>query len=192
MKIYLRLLLIAVSCVAMASCSTYRETHSDKYSICGPQEVDTEAMYRFVKSRNPKFDRRIAKAFSEVGRRYGIRGDVALCQAILETGWFKFDNGTAVKPSQHNYCGMGVKKRGERGASFASIEEGVTAMMQHLYAYSSTQPLPRGEKLMDPRFKLVKRGSAPTWHSLSGRWAANPSYGSGILDLYSKMKKFKQ
>ncbi|WP_302265412.1 glucosaminidase domain-containing protein, partial [uncultured Duncaniella sp.] len=153
----------------------------------GIQEADAELMYRYVASRNPDFPREIAQAFYDIGELYGIRGDIAICQAIIETGWFRFDNGTAVRPSAHNYCGLGVRKRGEHGCSFRSVREGVTAMIQHLYAYSCREPLPLGEDLLDPRFCYVSRGSASSWEALSGRWAMNSHYGMQIIDIFNKM-----
>lgn len=155
--------------------------------ILGEPTVDAETMWRFVNKVNPDFPIEIARAYIEVGRRYGIRGDVALCQAVIETGWFRFADGTAVRPEQHNYCGLGVEKRGMTGCSFNSIEEGVTAQLQHLYAYAADTPLPDGEKIVDPRFKLVKRGCAQSWHDLSGRWAMNDRYGTQILSLYQRL-----
>ena len=155
--------------------------------ILGEPTVDAETMWRFVNKVNPDFPIEIARAYIEVGRRYGIRGDIALCQAVIETGWFRFADGTAVRPEQHNYCGLGVEKRGMTGCSFSSIEEGVTAQLQHLYAYAADTPLPDGEKMVDPRFKLVKRGCAQSWHDLSGRWAMNDRYGIQILSLYQRM-----
>lgn len=155
--------------------------------IAGEPELEVERMYQYVSSHNPDFTREMAEAFHNVGLRYGIRGDIALCQAIIETGWFRFDNGTAMTPDDHNYCGLGVKKRGERGCSFATVEEGVTAMVQHLYAYACTEPVPEGESVIDPRFAYVSRGIAPTWESLAGRWAMNPRYGDNILRIYASM-----
>lgn len=112
---------------------------------------------------------------------------MALCQAIIETGWFKFRDGTAVTPDQYNFCGLGVTKLGVKGNAFNSIQEGVTAQIQHLYAYATRSSLPDGEELVDARFTLVSRGCAPTWEGLGGRWAARKSYGKDILHLYSKM-----
>lgn len=171
-------LLILISISISAWCQT---------SIFGTQKVDIEAMYQFVAARNPDFDREVAETFYSVGERYGIRGDIALCQAIIETGWFRFNNGTAVKPDAHNYCGLGVKKRGDKGCKFRSVEEGVTAMIQHLYAYACHDNLPHGEKMIDPRFSFVKRGCAPSWESLAGKWAMNPRYGKNILQIYQSM-----
>lgn len=152
---------------------------------------DADKLYRFVSRHNPNFDRAIAEAYIAVGERYGIPGDIAFCQGILETGWFKFADGTKVTPDQHNYCGLGVLKLGQKGHSFNTIEDGVTAQIQHLYAYACKKPLPAGEELLDPRFKLVKRGVAPTWKELSGRWAANNRYARSILKLYVELKKFE-
>lgn len=158
--------------------------------IMGEPVFDAERLYNFVAHHNPGFDRTIAKAYIEVGRRYGIRGDIALCQSILETGWFMFADGTSVTPSQHNYCGLGVLSRGQRGHSFKSVEEGVTAQIQHLFAYACASPLPDGETLIDPRFKLVSRGVAPTWSELSGRWAANDRYARSIMKLFVELQRF--
>lgn len=159
--------------------------------IMGEQEADAERMYQFVASRNPDFQREIASAFHEIGEIYGIRGDIALCQAVIETGWFKFHNGTAVRAEDHNYCGLGVHTQGERGCRFESVHEGVTAMIQHLFAYACKDELPEGERVSDPRFKFVRRGVAPTWEALSGRWAMNQNYGRHILDIYASMMRFE-
>lgn len=155
--------------------------------ILGEPVVDADALAQFVSKRNPDFDPEIARAFIEVGKRYGVRGDIALCQAILETGWFRFADGTAVDSCQYNFCGLGVTRNGVKGASFESVEQGVTAMIQHLYAYCSTCSLPCDDEVIDPRFGLVTRGSATTWEALSNRWAANPEYGTTILRIYETL-----
>lgn len=156
-------------------------------SILGPTEVSADRMWAFVAAVNPDFRPEIARAFYDIGRRYGIRGDVALCQAVIETGWFRFQGGTAVTPDQHNYCGLGVTRLGMKGHSFASVEEGVTAHIQHLFAYASRKPLPKGERMVDPRFKLVSRGVATRWTDLNLRWAANSRYGESILALFERL-----
>ena len=155
--------------------------------IVGRAKVDAAALTQFVQARNPGFDPLIAEAFIAMGERYGIRGDVALCQAVLETGWFRFSGGTAVTPEQHNYCGMGVVKGGVRGATFDTIDQGVEAMLQHLYAYCTKDDLPPDVTLHDPRFRLVERGCAPSWEDLSMRWAMNPNYGNDILRIYNSL-----
>jgi len=169
------------------------DPHKNHSAIAGKSVVQYDKMASFVKSINPKavdIDA-IAKAFVTVGEKYGIRGDVAFCQAIIETSWFKFDGGTAVTPDQHNYCGMGVTQKGLKGSSFATVSEGVTGHIQHLFGYASKAVLPTGEKLLDPRFHLVTRGIAPHWEDLSNRWAMNADYGKHILALYKQLGEFK-
>ncbi len=161
----------------------------DDFLICSRSKVDAETLTAFVRRHNKNFEQEIAESYLEIGRRYGIRGDIAFCQAILETGWFRFDRGTKVTASNHNYCGLGVVKLGVKGATFDSIEDGVTAHIQHLYAYASTDRLPEGETLIDPRFDAVKRGVARDWSDLNNRWAMNSVYGSMILKIYSDLLK---
>ena len=155
--------------------------------ILGTNEATADQLYNFVKAQNSSFDREIAEQFIAVSAKYGLRGDIALCQSIVETGWFKYTGGTAVTPDDHNYCGLGVTQLGQKGCQFATVKEGVTAQIQHLYAYACTKAIPSGETLIDPRFKYVTRGSAPNWEDLGGKWAAATEYGTKILNLYTQM-----
>lgn len=164
-----------------------------KTSILGESEASVYQMTDFLEAKNPSFKdaQEVAQAFLDVGKEYGVRGDIAFAQSIIETGWFKFDGGTAVTPDQHNYCGMGVTSKGMKGNSFASIREGVTAQIQHLFAYGTTKEMPK-VTVVDPRFKYVTRGSAPNWEDLSMKWAMNANYGKHILDLYAELLKTEQ
>lgn len=169
------------------------DEHKGHNNIIGKSVVSAEKMSAFVKSKNPNAQDidEIAKAFIEVGERYGIRGDVAFCQSIIETGWFKFDDGTAVTPDQHNYCGLGVTSKGIKGHSFPTVKDGVTAQIQHLFAYATKDNLPEGEEIIDPRFKYVSRGVAPHWEDLNMKWAMNDNYGQHIISIYDQLNKFE-
>ncbi|MCA1951165.1 MAG: hypothetical protein LDL24_11375, partial [Treponema sp.] len=59
------------------------------------------------------------------------------------------------------------------------------AHIQHLKAYGSTEGL--RQPLVDPRFKYVRRGSAPTIHDLAGRWASDRAYGTKLEDLLNRL-----
>ena len=134
---------------------------------------------------NPKFDINIAKAFFKLAPIYKIDPMMAISQSILETGWFKYEN-SAVTEEQHNYCGLGVTSNGVTGGAFNTIEDGVRAQLQHLYAYACTEELPSGEtRLLDPRFHLVTRGIAPYWQQLAGRWAV-PGYDKNTYSTPQK------
>ncbi|WP_277673624.1 glucosaminidase domain-containing protein [Piscibacillus halophilus] len=142
-------------------------------------------MQRFVKNVNPDAPD-IANYYLELGKKYSVRGDVAFAQAILETDYFRFTG--LVQPDQNNYAGIGATGPENSGASFETPEEGVRAHIQHLYAYASNRSLPEGEELVDPRFDLVTRASAPTWFGLNGKWAVpGDSYGQSIIRLYKTM-----
>lgn len=159
--------------------------------ILGTNVATVERMYQFVKSQNSSFDREIAEQFIAVSTIYGLRGDIALCQSIIETGWFKYTGGTAVTADDHNYCGLGVTTLGQKGCQFSTVKEGVTAQVQHLYAYACNKSLPAGETLVDPRYNYVTRGCAPNWEDLgSGKWASAAGYGEAIIEMYNDMMAF--
>ncbi|MDN3017894.1 N-acetylmuramoyl-L-alanine amidase [Paenibacillus sp. BSR1-1] len=158
------------------------------YSILGPTYLSPEHMNLFVKSVNPNAIE-IGKYYLTFGEYYGIRGDIAFAQALHETDFFRFTG--VVQPEQNNYAGIGATGPSNPGAAFKTQEEGVLAHLQHLFAYASTEPLPNQYPLVDPRFNLVTRGSAPTWTSLNGKWAVpGTTYGQSILDLYKRMINF--
>lgn len=157
-----------------------------------------------ILANNSDFDVEIAKTFFKFAPTYGIDPMMAIAQSILETGWFKY-NGSAVTPDQHNYCGLGVTSNGMKGCMFDTIENGVRAQLQHLYAYGCKDFLPSGEDIIiDPRFTYVTRGIAPYWQNLAGRWAvpgydsktystpesamnAGNTYGQKIRSIYNKL-----
>ena len=137
-----------------------------------------------ILSNNSSFDVEIAKAFFKVAQKYNIDPMIAISQSILETGWFKYA-GSAVTAAQHNYCGLGVTSTGVTGATFDTIEDGVTAQLQHLFAYGCKDGIPAGDTILDPRFSLVTRGIAQYWQQLAGRWAC-PGYDKNKYDTPQK------
>ena len=150
----------------------------------GINQIDCTKVIKKIISNNSSFDIEIAKAFFKLASKYGIDPMMAIAQSILETGWFKYEN-SAVKAEQHNYCGLGVTSNGVTGGVFDTIEDGVTAQLQHLFAYGCKDALPAGEKVLDPRFNLVTRGIAPYWQQLAGRWAV-PGYDKNKYDTPEK------
>ncbi|WP_423799735.1 N-acetylmuramoyl-L-alanine amidase [Neobacillus sp. SAB-20_R2A] len=157
-------------------------------SIFGPTFLSPEHMNRFVKNVNPSAPD-LGSLYLKYGEYYGIRGDVAFAQAVHETNFFRFTG--VVKPGQDNFAGIGATGPNNPGASFQTPEEGVIAHLQHLFAYATTNPLPNQYPLVDPRFHLVNRGSAPTWTSLNGKWAVpGTTYGQSVLNLYKRMVNF--
>ncbi|MBU8728596.1 N-acetylmuramoyl-L-alanine amidase [Cytobacillus oceanisediminis] len=158
------------------------------YSILGVTHLSPEHMNQYAKQVNPNAAN-LGSFYSAIGEYYGIRGDIAFAQAMHETNFLRFTGD--VKPGQNNFAGIGATGNGAAGASFSTQEEGVLAHIQHLYAYASTQPLPPKYPLADPRFSLVKRGSAKLWQELNGKWAVpGTNYAESILNIYKNMVRF--
>ncbi len=154
--------------------------------------ASVDRMYQYVMSKNPgsSFSYEIAQAYYDTGNRWGIRGDIALCQACIETGWFRYEGGTAVTPSDHNYCGLGVTTLGQKGCQFGSVQTGVDAHLQHLWSYATTAPLPSGWTKVDPRFGYNSKHSAYFENFGNGVWAMASGYGTRIMQLYNEMAAF--
>lgn len=193
--------------------AVYELDYLQKHQIIEYDMVQTEGINETectraivaIKKNNANFDVEIAKAFFLLADEYHIDPTRAISQSILETGWFKFA-GSSVKAEQHNYCGLGATGGGAAGASFDTIENGVRAQLQHLYAYGCKDALPEGETtIVDPRFKYVTRGIATYWEQLAGRWAvpgfdgsdaeaamkAGSTYGQKIDKIYEQLKATK-
>ncbi len=149
------------------------------------------------------FPENIAELYLEIGEKYNIRGDLAFAQALKETGYFQFYG--RVQSFQNNFCGLGasgIENTGEEalngvdpdramyipglhGLLFTTVEDGVEAHIQHLYAYTNKNDIPAGCELVDPRFNYVKRGVAERWVDLNGRWAVpGNGYGESIIEDY--------
>lgn len=147
-------------------------------SIIGSSVATAEQLNEHLLSVNPRATGylHLAQIFIDEGAKESVRGDGAFCQALIETGYFKF--GGDVQPGQHNYAGLGATG-GVPGLTFPDDRMGIRAQIQHLKAYATTEPLVQA--CVDPRYKYVSKGCASTFEQLSGKWAV-PGY-SGYPDL---------
>ncbi len=109
----------------------------------------------------------------------GVRAEMLFAQVMLETGHLQF--GGDVLPKQCNFGGIGATGNGVPGYSFKDVRTGLRVQTQHLKAYASTEPL--NNACVDPRFSLVKRGSATTVYDLAGKWASDPRYGYSLTSI---------
>lgn len=163
---------------------------SEGTPILGESRATSQQLLAFTRSINQDFPAELPPLYLEIGKRYGIRGDIAFAQMLKETGYFRF--GGDVRREQNNFAGIGAIGDGSSGASFSTMEDGVIAHIQHLYAYCTTNPLPTGEAIVDPRFHLVRREIATTWEALNGKWAVpGTTYGQDILTIYEKIMEYK-
>ena len=162
-------------------------------TIEGEAKATEKQAVAFVKKNTQGTDMKfsaeeIVRYYYEESAKEGIRADLALSQALLETGFFKF-NGT-VKAKQNNFCGLGTVNKKVSGASFKKPIFGVRAHIQHLLAYAT--PRKPKTKIIDPRYELASKirknqGYVTTWHALNGKWAMGKDYSEKIFDIRSKM-----
>ncbi|MBR4642664.1 MAG: glucosaminidase domain-containing protein [Selenomonadaceae bacterium] len=168
-----------------------REKYSD-VPIFGQAVATPEQMVNFINKRNksPKLNctvKQLVHLYYLEADREGIRPDIAMCQAIKETGTWAY--GGDVIPEQNNFCGLGTTGGGVKGAFFDTPQLGVRAHIQHLLAYTSKRP-PKIE-IVDPRYELIQKfrpqifGKLTKWTELNGVWAVPGNhYGEDILNLW--------
>lgn len=176
-----RYLSIGYNDIAEAICKAilpYAEEQNAGTPIMGTCIATAEQLNALLLSGNPQATGylNLAEIFLEEGKKEGVRGDGAFCQSLIETGYFRF--GGDVKPEQHNYAGLGATG-GVSGLSFPDDRTGIRAQIQHLKGYATTNPL--NQECVDPRYKYISKGCAPTFEQLSGKWAV-PGY-SGYASL---------
>lgn len=126
-----------------------------------------------------------AQIFYEEATAEGVRAEVAFTQCMKETGFLKY--GGDVLPNQYNFAGIGATGA-VHGASFSNVRMGIRAQIQHLKAYGSVSSLTN--PCVDPRFNLVKRGSAQyvEWLGIKENpngygWATSKRYGHDIVNM---------
>lgn len=169
--------------------------------IMGKTQATIEQMvsYALKGNANPKLPNctieELAQIFIEEAEVEGIRADGAWAQTLKETGYFKY--GGIVLPEQNNYSGIGALNNNAQGdaAIFESPRIGARAQMQHLKAYGSTENLKLS--CVDPRFHLVKRGSAKYFEWLGYKdnpngagWAwPGSGYGYDIIKMLNNILK---
>lgn len=126
-----------------------------------------------------------AQIFYEEATAEGVRAEVAFTQCMKETGFLKY--GGDVLPNQYNFAGIGATGA-VHGASFSNVRMGIRAQIQHLKAYGSISSLTN--PCVDPRFNLVKRGSAQyvEWLGIKENpngygWATSKRYGHDIVSM---------
>ncbi|MBD2692238.1 N-acetylmuramoyl-L-alanine amidase [Anabaena catenula] len=174
----------ANSAVKLRSISTVSPGQSDKIIAYGyTSEIQLQI---FLKNNNENALTQfpdVPKLYREEAALEGVNHDLAFCQMCLETGFLRF--GGDVKPQQNNFAGLGAIGGGAQAASFPSARIGVRAHIQHLKAYASLEPLVQQE--VDPRFRFVTRGIAPSVDKLSGRWSADLDYGTKIKALFKRL-----
>lgn len=170
------------------------------HSIAGKAVATAEQMVAYIKGKRPGVEQSVIDMiplYLSESQTEGIAGDIAFAQSCVETGNFAFPAETcAVTLSQNNFAMLGVTSTFAHGESFATPQIGIRAQIQHLKAYANAEAL-KGV-CVDPRFKLVTRGSAPYVEWLGqpdnpqGKgWATAKGYGARILAVLAEIRGTK-
>ena len=183
------------------------DDESELMPIMGSTQTSVEQMVNYYNSKtsgydkfkakyNGKYDGVLAKGGARTINEFaqivydesiaeGVKPEVVFAQCMKETGYLKY--GGDVLPNQYNYAGVGATGA-VHGASFNNVRMGIRAQIQHLKAYGSIYPLTN--QCVDPRFDLVKRGSAQYVEWLGKNenpngygWATAKQYGYDIVEM---------
>lgn len=172
------------------------ERHKAETRILGRAQLKPKDFVRYIKKQNPKPQlsctvEQLVDYYYEEAEAEGIRPDVALCQAILETNCFAY--GGDVVPAQNNYAGLGIEE-GNGGYYFATARRGVRAHIQRLLAYASIRA-PKS-KIVDKGYEKFKKehpkdfGQTETWRGLNHKWKQpGYRYGDDIIRIYETVAK---
>jgi hypothetical protein len=144
----------------------------------------------FLLRTNPdiedEFIRDLVHTYIEEAAIEDINHDVAFAQMCLETGYLRYGN--LVTPDMNNFCGLGAIGPEQPGERFPTPQIGVRAHIQHLKAYATDAPL--NQDLVDPRYRWVRYGSAPTLDGLAGTWAIDRQYAAKIRAILDRLYAF--
>jgi hypothetical protein len=162
------------------------------YYLRGSGKISPRGLAAFFMETNPGADAHFVAAlvqyYREEAAAEGINHDIAFAQMCLETGFLRY--GGLVTPEMNNFCGLGAIGPEQPGAIFPSPRIGVRAHSQHLKAYATDEPLRR--ELVDPRYRYVRYGSAPTIEGLAGTWAVDREYAVKIRGILERMYEFTE
>jgi flagellum-specific peptidoglycan hydrolase FlgJ len=155
--------------------------------LLGRGRVEAEKLAAFLLAINTdadnEFVEQLARLYVEEAALEGVDHDVAFAQMCLETGFLRY--GGLVTYDMNNFCGLGAIGPGRTGERFSTPQLGVRAQIQHLKGYATSDPL--NQELVDPRYKYVNHGSAPTIEKLSGSWATDRNYAEKIADILRRI-----
>lgn len=198
-RLFFTLSLLSFSCMSFISCISIsslftKETQHITLSrnIMAPGFATSYDLANFFLSQNPNANKEevfeLAFYYVYEGMAEGVNYSVAFAQMCLETGYLKFGN--LVTPEMHNYCGLGAMDAEHPGESFATMQLGVRAHIQHLQAYGTTEDQSLKNQLIDPRYSWVhKTKYIQTIEGLSGTWATDPNYAAKIESILCKLEE---
>lgn len=188
--------LAGLSGVAMAAESPAILTTAGSNAV--PACATPQKLMALLKSRNPRLEPRfegVATAYAKVGKELGVRYDYAFFQMMAETGSLSFKGGRArlVKAEQNNFAGLGAIGNAEPGESFADLETGVRAHLQHVLLYA-------GQKIATPVAERTRKvqewgvlsawqaelGGAVSFAEMAKKWSSATSVYPSLIEGHAE------
>ncbi len=188
---------------AEAAAILFNVMGTDPDGLNGRYLGDSTDLVRYFLSKHPEGGdftvslEQLAKYYVIIGKRFGIRADMAWAQMIHETGFGQY--GGAVKAGQNNFAGIGATSSTNPGYSFKTAELGVIAQFAHLawYVYPTHLDDPACRLVTvptmatvidtpgDPRHLVINgkvhNGTVRKVEDLNGKWAVpGTGYGEAI------------
>jgi hypothetical protein len=164
---------------------------SGKVTILGPSRCGADRMKGYAERRNPHAPD-MAGLYLKIAERYGVRGDVAFCQAMYDTRTW------TAPPAHPPWWTFAHTIWGEEISGWTKIrlEKHVELHIQYLHAFASTElpedapPLPALQ--MRSLTKANLRGCAGCWEDLNGKWVVPGNrYGQDITAIWRNMMDWK-
>ena len=171
------------------SCTPDQPTVSTNGSptILGPTALTSEQLTAWWDETRHSQPQRLDAPIDDViamylaeGHAEGVRGDMALAQAIHETGYF-----TSTDTSRNNFAGIAHPDGAGSGRTLPDPRTGVRAHIQLLKKYATANDI----ALAHPDVAPNAGASARTWSELAGTWATDPSYWTAISRIYNAMRR---
>jgi hypothetical protein len=160
---------------------------SGKVTILGPTRCSADRMKGYAERRNPHAPD-MAGLYLKIAERYGVRGDVAFCQAMYDTRtWRAAPAHPPWRPFAHTIWGDGLS-----GWNKMRLEKQVELHIQYLHAFASQElpedapPLPAMQLNHLTLANLL--GCAGCWEDLNGKWVIPGNrYGQDITAIWRNM-----
>lgn len=144
---------------------------TNKISIYGSPRLSEGTMLAYASRRNPEAPD-VAGMYLRQAEPYGIRGDLAYCQAMLDTQtWTAEPQGPPWKPFAYAiWGGLAYSDR--------SDDELARRVDRHLQKLSAVVDSHKTDE--------------PCWEDLGGRWAvSDPRYGHDVVAIWRSMQHWK-
>lgn len=163
--------------------------------ILGPAALDAKQLVAWYSwsgyaDLTPATIDQLAGWYVQAGHQLGVRGDVAFAQAMLETGGFSSSDAVTL----NNYAGIGHCDTCAVGWGFPSPQGGVVGHLQLLRIFA--EPAGAAPARVAPVLPALtpasqsRQSCCPTWESLTGVWATDPTYGTKVLSIYLQMLQY--